>query len=131
MAASKPISWLYMKNTPLVSLNNNFGTLNSCSGLFPFGHTTLAYYVWLFNIYHSPSESKYSPIKSSRSPDMHKMILLPIYIGKIHIVRDHNSVPAMMFFWMTYLYRFRGKPAILVSFIFHQLTTILRISIQR
>ena len=36
MAASKPISWLYLKKTSLISLNNNFGTLNSCSGLFPF-----------------------------------------------------------------------------------------------
>jgi len=36
MAASKPISWLYSLNTSLLSLNKNFGTLNTCSGLFPF-----------------------------------------------------------------------------------------------
>jgi len=74
MAASKPISWLYLKKTSLISLNNNFGTLNSCSGLFPFGHTTLSYYVRLFNIHHCPSESKFSPIKSSRPPDIYKCI---------------------------------------------------------
>lgn len=50
MAASKPICWLYSKRTPLISLNNNFGTLHFCSGLFPFRHTTLAYYVWEFKI---------------------------------------------------------------------------------
>jgi len=33
--------------------------------------------------------------------------------------------------WITYLYRFRGKPAILVSFVFHLLTKVLRISLQR
>ena len=36
MAASKPISWLYSLNTSLLSLNKNFGTLNTCYGLFPF-----------------------------------------------------------------------------------------------
>ena len=50
MAASKPISWLYTKKTSLISLNNNFGTFNSCSGLFPFRHTTLSYYVREFKI---------------------------------------------------------------------------------
>lgn len=35
MAASKPISWLYMKKTPLISLNNNFGTLTLVLGCFP------------------------------------------------------------------------------------------------
>ena len=90
MAASKPISWLYTKKTSLISLNNNFGTFNSCSGLFPFWHTTLSYYVWLFNIHHCPSESKYSPIKSSRSPDVYKKFN--------PFVWDHNSVPAMMLF---------------------------------
>jgi len=76
MAASKPISWLYLKKTSLISLNNNFGTLNTCSGLFPFGHTTLSYYVRLFNIHHCPSECEYSPIKSSRLPDICKIIPL-------------------------------------------------------
>ena len=76
MAASKPISWLYLKKTSLLSLNNNFGTFNSCSGLFPFRHTTLSYYVRLFKIHHCPSESKFSPIKSSRFPDVYKTIFL-------------------------------------------------------
>ena len=92
MAASKPISWLYLKKTSLISLNNNFGTLNTCSGLFPFGHTTLSYYVRLFNIHHCPSESKFSPIKSSRSPDIYKSLLRKLFVW------DHNSVPAMMLF---------------------------------
>ena len=74
MAASKPISWLYLKKTSLISLNNNFGTLNTYSGLFPFRHTTLSYYVRLFNINHCPSECEYSPIKSSRLPDICKII---------------------------------------------------------
>ena len=47
--------------------------INSCSGLFPFWHTTLSYYVGLFNIHLKPSECKYSPIKSSRSPDINKI----------------------------------------------------------
>ena len=92
MAASKPISWLYLKKTSLISLNNNFGTLNTCSGLFPFGHTTLSYYVRLFNIHHCPSESKFSPIKSSRPPDIYKSIFSTLFVW------DHNSVPAMMLF---------------------------------
>jgi len=54
MAASKPISWLYIKKTSLISLNNYFGTFNSCSGLFPFRHTTLSYYVRQFNIHLLP-----------------------------------------------------------------------------
>jgi hypothetical protein len=33
---------------------------------------TLSYYVGLFNIHLKPSECKYSPIKSSRSPDINK-----------------------------------------------------------
>ena len=70
MAASKPISWLFLKKTSLISLNNNFGTLNFCLGLFPFRHTTLSYYVRLFNNHLCPFECKYSPIKSSRSPDI-------------------------------------------------------------
>ena len=41
MAASKPISWLYSLNTSLLSLNKNFGTLNTCSGLFPFWHSQI------------------------------------------------------------------------------------------
>ena len=78
MAASKPISWLYLKKTSLFSLNNNFGTFNSCSGLFPFRHTTLSYYVRLCKIHHCPSESKFSPIKSSRFPDVYKTMLLSL-----------------------------------------------------
>ena len=35
MAASKPISWLYLKKTSLISLNNNFGTLTLVLGCFP------------------------------------------------------------------------------------------------
>ena len=35
MAASKPISWLYSKNTSLISLNNYFGTLTLVLGCFP------------------------------------------------------------------------------------------------
>jgi hypothetical protein len=35
MAASKPISWSFMLNTSLVSLNNNFGTLTLVLGCFP------------------------------------------------------------------------------------------------
>ena len=35
MAASKPISWLYLKKTSLFSLNNNFGTLTLVLGCFP------------------------------------------------------------------------------------------------
>ena len=89
MAASKPISWLYSKKTSLVSLNNNFGTFNSCSGLFPFRHTTLSYYVRLFNNHLCPSECKYSPIKSLQSPDVNKYYIY-------NIVRDHSSVPAKM-----------------------------------
>jgi hypothetical protein len=34
-------------------------------------------------------------------------------------VRDHSSVPAMMYFKTTYLHMFRGKPAIVVSIVFH------------
>jgi len=111
MAASKPISWLYMKKTSFISLNNNFGTLNSCSGLFPFRHTTLSYYVRLFNIHHCPSESKYSPIKSSRSPDIYKMIF-----SLNHKVFKENTYCLRSQFctcydviWITYLYRFRGN----------------------
>ncbi len=108
MAASKPISWLYLKKTSLFSLNNNFGTFNSCSGLFPFRHTTLSYYVRLCKIHHCPSESKYSRIESSRPPHMHKALhthfeckyspvksLQPPDVDK-NIVRDHSSVPAKM-----------------------------------
>lgn len=97
MAASKPISWLYTKKTSLISLNNNFGTFNSCSGLFPFRHTTLSYYVRLFKIHHCPSESKFSPIKSSRFPDVYKTVPLT-FLLIIQLVRDHSSVPAMMLF---------------------------------
>ena len=97
MAASKPISWLYLKKTSLLSLNNNFGTFNSCSGLFPFRHTTLSYYVRLFKIHHCPSESKFSPIKSSRFPDVYKTVPLT-FLLIIQLVRDHSSVPAMMLF---------------------------------
>ena len=64
------------KILPCFSLNNNFGTFNSCSGLFPFRHTTLSYYVRLCKIHHCPSESKFSPIKSSRFPDVYKTMLL-------------------------------------------------------
>ena len=113
MAASKPISWLYLKKTSLISLNNNFGTLNTCSGLFPFRHTTLSSYVWLFNIHHCPSESKYSPIKSSRSPDVYKKI----FSNKICLRSQFCTCYDIN--WITYLYRFRGKPAILVSIVFH------------
>ena len=130
MAASKPISWLYLKKTSLFSLNNNFGTFNSCSGLFPFRHTTLSYYVRLCKIHHCPSESKFSPIKSSRFPDVYKTVPLT-FLLIIQLVRDHSSVPAMMLLKITYLYRFRRKPAILVSIVFHLLTTVLRISLQR
>lgn len=35
MAASKPISWLYLKKTSLFSLNINFGTLTLVLGCFP------------------------------------------------------------------------------------------------
>ena len=87
MAASKPISWLYLKKTSLFSLNNNFGTFNSCSGLFPFRHTTLSHYVRLFNIHLCHSECKYSPVKSLQPPDVDKYTC---------IVRDHSSVPAKM-----------------------------------
>ena len=91
MAASKPISWLYKKKTSFISLNNNFGTLNSCSGLFPFRHTTLSYYVRLFNIHYSPSEKKNSLIKSSRFPNVYKK-------EKFFFVWDHISVPTNMLF---------------------------------
>ena len=50
------------------SLSNNFGTLYSCSGLFPFRHTTLSYYVWTFKNNHYPSEVNFSLIKLSHSP---------------------------------------------------------------
>ena len=95
MAASKPISWLYLKKTSSFSLNNNFGTLNTCSGLFPFWHTTLSYYVRFFNIHLSPSECKYSPIKSLRSPDIYKFIMFLLYK---YFDRDHSSVPTKMLF---------------------------------
>ena len=85
MAASKPISWLFLKKTSLISLNNNFGTLNSCSGLFPFRHTTLSYYVRQFKIYYRPSESKSSLIKSSRSPNIYKPVL-PFILSEITIL---------------------------------------------
>lgn len=64
------------KILPYFSLNNNFGTFNSCSGLFPFRHTTLSYYVREFKIYHRPSESKSSLIKPSRSPNVYKITCL-------------------------------------------------------
>ena len=66
------------KILPCFSLNSNFGTFNSCSGLFPFRHTTLSYYVREFKIYHRPSESKSSLIKSSRSPNVYKLNLIII-----------------------------------------------------
>ena len=90
MAASKPISWLYWKKTSLISLNNNFGTLNSCLGLFPFRHTTLSYYVRLFNIHLCPSECKYPSVKSLQFPDVYKNLIKKLF------VRDHSSVPAKM-----------------------------------
>ena len=111
MAASKPISWLYMKKTSFISLNNNFGTLNSCSGLFPFRHTTLSYYVRLFNIHHCPSESKYSPIKSSRSPDIYKTIFSKnqkVFKENTYCLRSQFCT-CYDVIWITYLYRFRGN----------------------
>lgn len=134
MAASKPISWLYLKKTSLFSLNNNFGTFNSCSGLFPFRHTTLSYYVRLCKIHHCPSESKFSPIKSSRFPDVYKTMLLSSffffqyflnYVTKKKNIENNIICPRSQFctcydvIYITYLYRFRRKPAILVSFVFH------------
>jgi len=92
MAASKPISWLYKKLASLISLNNNFGTLNSCSGLFPFRHTTLSYYVRLFNKHPCHFEKKNSLIKLSRPPMYTKKKNIS------YIVRDHISVPAKMLF---------------------------------
>jgi hypothetical protein len=118
MAASKPISWLYLKKTSLFSLNNNFGTFNSCSGLFPFRHTTLSYYVRLCKIHHCPSESKFSPIKSSRFPDVYKTIFLSSLEKKIICPRSQFCT-CYDVIYITYLYRFRRKPAILVSFVFH------------
>ena len=73
MAASKPTIWLHKKKTSLISLNNNFGTFNFCSGLFPFRHTTLSYYVRKFKNNHCPSESESSLIKPSRPPNVCKL----------------------------------------------------------
>ena len=112
------------KILPFFSLNNNFGTFNSCSGLFPFRHTTLSYYVRKFKIYHCSSESKSSLIKSSRFPNVYKLKSIIICLrSQFYTCNDIIQT--------AYLYRFRGKPAILVSFVFHSLTTILRISLQR
>ena len=83
MAASKPISWLYLKNTSLVSLNNNFGTLTLVLGCFPLDiqpYRTMSDYSiprmtkkkFFVIRHHCPSESKSSPIKSSRPPDVYK-----------------------------------------------------------
>ena len=120
MAASKPISWLYLKKTSLFSLNNNFGTFNSCSGLFPFRHTTLSYYVRLFKIHHCPSESKFSPIKSSRFPDVYKTMLSFSLRAKNNMICPRSQFCTCYdVIYITYLYRFRRKPAILVSFVFH------------
>ena len=96
------------------SLNNNFGTFNSCSGLFPFRHTTLSYYVRLCKIHHCPSESKFSPIKSSRFPDVYKTML-----SFSRFAQKNNMIcPRSQFctcydvIYITYLNRFRRKPAI-------------------
>ena len=59
MAASKPISWLFLKKTSLISLNNNFGTLNSCSGLFPFRHTR----IYLLILRDIPLNRKFYPFR--------------------------------------------------------------------
>ena len=53
---------------PLFHLTIILEPYNSCSGLFPFRHTTLSYYVRLFNIHLYPSECKYSLIKSFTIP---------------------------------------------------------------
>lgn len=117
MAASKPISWLYTKNTSSLSLNNNFGTFNSCSGLFPFRHTTLSYYVREFKNHHSPSESKSPLIKSSRPPNVCK----PAFIFMKKSENKTETCPALQFctcydvIQTTYLYRFRRNGFIFLT----------------
>jgi hypothetical protein len=108
------------KKLPFFSLNNNFGTFNSCSGLFPFRHTTLSYYVREFKIHHCPSESKFPLIKSSRSPNVYKLTLfISIKYDKIITCLGSQFCTCYDVIQTTYLYRFRRKPAILVSFVFH------------
>jgi len=101
MAAPKPISWLYCLNTSLFSLNNNFGTLNTCSGLFPFRHTTLSLYVWLFIIHHNPSESNYSRIESSRPPHVYKNIKL--FITKILYILSEITILYLLWCYLNYI----------------------------
>lgn len=106
MAASKPISWLFLKKTSLISLNNNFGTLNFCLGLFPFRHTTLSYYVRLLNIYLCPSECKYSPIKSLQSPDVNKILNLILFeITVLYLLRYIIELPTNIGFAENQLYQ--------------------------
>jgi len=112
VADPKPIYWLFLIYTHFLSLKNNLGTLYTCSGLFPFWHTTLAYYVRRFNNNQSPFEFNYSPIKYCLLPDVCKY---NIYL------RSQLCTYSDILFWITYLHRFRGKPAILVSFVFHYL----------
>jgi len=68
MAASKPISWLDLKNTSLFSLNNNFGTLTLVLGCFPLDiqpYRTMSdysifkinlFFFFVFIFHHNPSE---------------------------------------------------------------------------
>lgn len=81
VAASKPITWPFRKNTSLISLNSNFGTLFTLVlGCFPLDiqpyRTMSDYSILIFG----PSENKYSLIESSRPPNVHKNIKLLIYV---------------------------------------------------
>jgi len=85
MAGSKPIAWLFVINTPLISLNNNFGTLLTLVlGCFPLDilpYRTMSDYSIFIS---SPSENKYSLIESSRPPNVRKkhFVRFPELTGK-------------------------------------------------
>ncbi|RHZ43586.1 hypothetical protein Glove_991g2 [Diversispora epigaea] len=77
MAASKPISWLYSLNTSLLSLNKNFGTLNT------FQHSSL------------PFREQILANRVFTTPPYAQGITYPMDINA-QIVRDYSSVPAMI-----------------------------------
>jgi hypothetical protein len=104
------------KKLLLFSLSNNFGTLNSCSGLFPFRHITLSYYVWLFNNKHCPSEIKNLLIKSSQSPNKCNKIINIIYF--YYCIR-FNSVPTMILVKLHTLVCFAENQLYQARFVFH------------
>ena len=102
MAASKPTAWLFVINTPSISLKNNFGTLLTLVlGCFPLDIQPLRTMSDDSIFISSPSENKYSLIESSRPPNVRKKhyIHFPELTGKwVLVAWDHNSVPSDILF---------------------------------